>query len=194
MVKNLPALRETHVQSLSWKDALEKVGQPTPVFLPGESHGQGEPSGLQSMESQRVRHNWVTNTQTHTYEIYWLYKLFSNQVILEQKQVLMCAQLLSHVWTFVTPWTAAHQAPLSMGFLRQEYWSGLPFSTLGIFPTQVLNPCHLLGRQILYHLRSPGMILVKTYLLSKLLCMYFSLVFHSDKTRITILKTLLRAS
>ena len=33
---------------------------------------------------------------------------------------------LSRVWLFVTPWTAAYQAPLSMGFSRQEYWSGLP--------------------------------------------------------------------
>ena len=33
---------------------------------------------------------------------------------------------LSHVWPSVTPWTAAHQAPPSMGFSRQEYWSGLP--------------------------------------------------------------------
>ena len=33
---------------------------------------------------------------------------------------------LSHVWLFTTPWTAAYQAPLSMGFSRQEYWSGLP--------------------------------------------------------------------
>ena len=33
---------------------------------------------------------------------------------------------LSHVWLFVTPWTAAFQAPPSMGFSRQEYWSGLP--------------------------------------------------------------------
>ena len=32
----------------------------------------------------------------------------------------------SHVRLFVTPWTVAHQAPLSMGFSRQEYWSGLP--------------------------------------------------------------------
>ena len=37
-------------------------------------------------------------------------------------------KLLSHVWLFSTPWTAAHQAPLSMGFSRQEYWSGLPLS------------------------------------------------------------------
>ena len=33
---------------------------------------------------------------------------------------------LSHVWLFATPWTAAYQAPPSMGFSRQEYWSGLP--------------------------------------------------------------------
>ena len=34
--------------------------------------------------------------------------------------------MLSRVQLFATPWTVAHQAPLSMGFSRQEYWSGLP--------------------------------------------------------------------
>ena len=38
---------------------------------------------------------------------------------------------LSRVWLFVTPWTVAHQAPPSMGFSRQEYWSGLPFPSPG---------------------------------------------------------------
>ena len=33
---------------------------------------------------------------------------------------------LSHVWLLATPWTAAYQAPLPMGFSRQEYWSGVP--------------------------------------------------------------------
>ena len=37
---------------------------------------------------------------------------------------------LSRVWLFVTPWTAAFQAPLSIGFSRQEYWSGLPLPSL----------------------------------------------------------------
>ena len=37
---------------------------------------------------------------------------------------------LSHVWVLATPWTAAHQAPPSMGVSRQEYWSGVP---LGVF-------------------------------------------------------------
>ena len=35
--------------------------------------------------------------------------------------------MLSHIWLFVTPWAVACQAPLSMGFSRQEYWNGLPF-------------------------------------------------------------------
>ena len=35
-------------------------------------------------------------------------------------------KLLSRVWLFETPWTAAYQAPLSVGFSRQEYWSGVP--------------------------------------------------------------------
>ena len=39
---------------------------------------------------------------------------------------------LSCVWLFMTPWTAAYQAPLSMGFSRQEYWSGVPFAYLAI--------------------------------------------------------------
>ena len=39
------------------------------------------------------------------------------------------AQLLSHIPLLATPWTVAHQAPLSMEFYRQEYWSGFPFPT-----------------------------------------------------------------
>ena len=45
--------------------------------------------------------------------------------------------MLSHfsrAQLFVPPWTVAHQAPLSMGFSRQEYWSGLPFLSVGDLP------------------------------------------------------------
>ena len=48
--------------------------------------------------------------------------------------------MLSHVQLFVTPMTVAHQAPLSMGFFRQEYWSGLPFSTPGDLPDPGIKP------------------------------------------------------
>ena len=51
-----------------------------------------------------------------------------------------CACMLSRVWVFVTPWTVAHQAPLSMGFYKQEYWSGLSFSPPGDLPNPVIKP------------------------------------------------------
>ena len=43
----------------------------------------------------------------------------------------MKVKSLSRVWLFVTPWTIAYQAPLPIGFSRQEYWSGLPLSSPG---------------------------------------------------------------
>ena len=46
----------------------------------------------------------------------------------------VCVKSLSCVQLFVTPWTVARQAPLSMGFSRQEYWSGLPFPSPGDLP------------------------------------------------------------
>ena len=61
-------------------------------------------------------------------------------------KICVGAQMLSTVRLFATLWTVAHQAPLSMGFSRQEYWSGLPYSPPGIYPTQGLN-LHLLHWQ-----------------------------------------------
>ena len=46
----------------------------------------------------------------------------------------------SHVWLFVTPWTVAHQTPLSMGFSRQEFWSGLSFPSPGDLPDLGIQP------------------------------------------------------
>ena len=46
----------------------------------------------------------------------------------------MCAQAPRRVRLFATPWTVAHQAPLSMEFSRQDYWSELPFPTLRDLP------------------------------------------------------------
>ena len=50
------------------------------------------------------------------------------------------AKLLSHVRLFGTPWTIAHQSPLSMGFSRQEYWSGLPCLPPGDLPNSGTEP------------------------------------------------------
>ena len=52
-------------------------------------------------------------------------------------------QLLSCVQLTVTPWTVACQAPLSMGFTMQEYWSGLPFPSLRHLPDLGIKPTSL---------------------------------------------------
>ena len=51
--------------------------------------------------------------------------------------------MLSYVWLFVTSWTVAFQAPLSMEFPRQEYWSGLPFHTPRGLPNPRIKPAPL---------------------------------------------------
>ena len=52
----------------------------------------------------------------------------------------VCSQSLSCVWYFATPWTIPCQAPLSLGFSRQEYWSRLPFAPPGHFPNPGIKP------------------------------------------------------
>ena len=47
-------------------------------------------------------------------------------------------KLLSHVWLIATPWTAAYQAPLPMGFSRQENWSGLPLPSPKVCPEDLI--------------------------------------------------------
>ena len=63
---------------------------------------------------------------------------------------------LSCVRLFATPWTVVYQALPSMGFSRQECWSGLPFPSPGDLPTQELNPGLLHCRQTLYRLSHQG--------------------------------------
>ena len=48
--------------------------------------------------------------------------------------------MVSRVWLFVTPWTIACQAPLSTGFPRLEYWTRLPFPSLGDLPNPGIEP------------------------------------------------------
>ena len=83
-----------------------------------------EPGGLQSMGSQKVGHDWVTNTH------------------------LLNKPLLSHfscVQLFATPWAVAYQASLSMGLFRQEYWSGLPCPPPGDLPNSKTEPASLMS-------------------------------------------------
>ena len=55
-------------------------------------------------------------------------------------QFFVAVQWLSHVQLFATLWAIAPQAPLSMGFPRQEYWSGVPFPSPGDLPNPGIKP------------------------------------------------------
>ena len=103
--------------------------QPTPVLLPGEFHG------LRSLVGYRP---WGCK-ESETYE--WFHFHFHFQWL------LWLLSRFSRVWLCVTPWTAAYQAPSSMEFSRQEYWSGVPLPSQWLQLTSVkhgwlLATCH----------------------------------------------------
>ena len=61
-------------------------------------------------------------------------EVWGKEVKESESEVAQCVRL------FVTPWTVAYQAPPSMGFSRQEYWSGLPFPSPGDLPNPGIEP------------------------------------------------------
>ena len=77
------------------------------------------------------------------------------QIVLRQLSVCVCVcvcvrvrthvQSLSHVRIFATLWMVAGQAPLSVGFFRQEHWSGLPFPPPGDLPHPGMEPMSLMS-------------------------------------------------
>ena len=80
--------------------------------------------------------------------------MMSSEVSQSQRQILydsthtrhLCVHVLgcfSWVWLFATLWNGVHQAPLSVGFSRQEYWSRLPFPSLGDLPHPGIKPISL---------------------------------------------------
>ena len=106
---------------------------------------QGCPCSAQGMIAQWQGKNPVDRIQTFNFSVLWwfsffplLFYLFCDPIpgILQARTrvgchfLLQCIKVkvksLSHVRLFATPWTAAYQSPTSMGFSRQEYWSGMP--------------------------------------------------------------------
>ena len=112
-VKNPPAMQETQetfVQSLCREDPLEEEMATHSNICAGKFHGQRSLAGYSP---------WGLNELDTAEE--------TNILLC---QLVMYACMLSHfrhVRIYAPPWTAAHQAPMSTGFSRQEYWSGLPF-------------------------------------------------------------------
>ena len=159
MVKRLPTMRETWVQSLSWEDPLEKEMAIHSRTIAWKIPRTEEPGRLQSMGSQRVGHDWATSLFFFTVLLPFYIFIFSiwkenplsfrNWQMSNVLRVLHLrslevkwseVKLLNHVRLFATPWTIAYQAPPSMGFSRQEYWSGLPFPSPGDLPDPGIEP------------------------------------------------------
>ena len=142
---------------------------PTPVFWPGEFHGlysswkesdtteqlslsllglnsdllTGTPVGIEAAgeSMRRVSDCRKAGKKAQRALIYTSPDSPVSSIFCEGGACCHCAlQWLSHVRPFVTPWTVACQAPLSMGLPRQEHWSGLPFSSPGDLPHSVIKP------------------------------------------------------
>ena len=114
----------TNPQSLDLSDAFLLVG----FHLPESQTCQDTPYGSERQAKKpkgRMGGRWVAAVQVSDF-----------CETAERKKV----KSLSHVRLFATLWTVAHQASLSIGFSRQEYWSGLPFPSPGDLPNPGIEP------------------------------------------------------
>ena len=139
---------ETWVWSLGWEDPWRRERLPTPVFWPEEFHGLYSPRGCKESDTRRER---------LPTSVFWPGEFHGLNSPRDCKESDMTERLsLSFSWkvvseSFLTPWTAACQAPLFVGFPRQESWRDFHFLLHGIFLTQGSNSSLLHCKQILYH-------------------------------------------
>ena len=156
LVKNLPAIQETPVWFLGCKDLLEKgwathssiLGLPLWLSWSGVHLQFGRPGfnpwvGKISWRRERLPTPVFWLFQYSLYRINtWSFPLLVFKIMVGSLHgcVLSC---FSRVRLFATLWTVAHEAPLTMGFSRQEYWSGLPCCPPGDLPNPGIKPMSL---------------------------------------------------
>ena len=105
------------------------------------------------MTLARTRAHIHTHTHTHTFPS-WFLKYRKVPQLCSKTSCSCVLSCFNRVQLFATLWTVAHQTPLSMGFSKEEYWSGLPCPTPRDLPNPRTKPTslHLLhSRQNLYH-------------------------------------------
>ena len=122
-----PAMQKTWVQSLGWEDPLEE-GMTTPSSILAWRIPKDRRAPWASVYG--VAESWTWPRDRRAGIIPDCISLAECWGSLWWKKV----KSLSRVQLFMTPWTVAYQAPPSMGFSRQEYWSGLPFPSPGDLP------------------------------------------------------------
>ena len=140
----MPAIWETWVRSLGWENSLKKGMATHSSILAWEIPWTEEPNGLQSMGSQRVRHNWVTNAYAQITQDY-LSTLLPETSITWAKSFLPCNIFLSLLFYLAMP--------LVLRFLSSSTrdWtqalggeSEFPCRSLLSYPTNnCLRPCYL---------------------------------------------------
>ena len=96
------------------------------------------------LHTERITLNYFP--ACHTYAIQGLVSLTSCLRLWRRMQLVRVrVKSLSRVQLFATPWTVAYQPSPSMGFSRQEYWSGLPFPSPGDLPNPGIKPGSNIG-------------------------------------------------
>ena len=125
--------------------SLRPHGLCSPWHSPGQNTGVGGFSLLQGIFPAQ---GWNPGLPHRRRILYWLSHKESPLCVCVRVCVCVCVcvcvkvnvKSLSRVRLFATPWTVAYQAPPSMGFSRQEYWSGLPFPSSGDLPDPGIEP------------------------------------------------------
>ena len=135
-----------------WESAChaEDLGL-TPGWGKSPGEGNGNPLPDSCLENSTDRGNWRATAHALLQGIFPTQE--SNRDLLNCRQILyqlsyqgspghhkVKVKSLSCVWIFVTPWTVTYQCSPSMGFSRQEYWTGLPFPTPGDLPDPEIEP------------------------------------------------------
>ena len=117
-----------------WKIPWRRKWQPTPVFLLGKFHGQRSLRGYSPWGYKESDMPEQLTLTLSLWKLCWSV-LWGHRGNLVKKCVCMCRR----VWLFTTPWTVAHQTPLSVEFSSKNTGMGYYFLFQGIFPTQRSN-------------------------------------------------------
>ena len=110
-----------------WQQALSNL-----MFAPSS------PNAISKLQTwkRELKVNIVSNVSNRESSVVWLPGICLNSHVVRESEV----KLLSHVQLFAMPWTVAYQVPPSIGFSRQEYWSGLPFPSPGGLSNPGIEP------------------------------------------------------
>ena len=123
------------------QETQETLEGSTPGLRRSPGVGNSNPFQYSCPENFMDRETWQVTVHGAAKNQTWL-RYWALHIYVKQGMCVWACSVLSHS---ATPHTVAHQAPLSMEFSRQEYWSGLPFPAPGHFPNLEMEPASLVS-------------------------------------------------